>query len=84
MSECRLIGLKDNKLYYKCKKFNDKSYKSINGLNKKFPNTYQFCNEDVSKFVFLLRKGVYPYKYRDSWENLMKHHYQIQKLFTVN
>ena len=60
MSECRLIGLENNELYYKCKECNDESYKSINGLNKKFPNTYRFCNEDVNKFILLLRKGVYP------------------------
>ena len=60
MSECRLIGLENNELYYKCKECNDESYKSMNGLNKKFPNTYRFCNEDVNKFILLLRKGVYP------------------------
>ena len=68
MSECRLIGLKNNELYYKCKDGNNESYKSINGLNKKFPNTYQFCNEDVNKFVLLLRKVVYPFEYMDSWK----------------
>ena len=50
MSECRLINLKNNELYCKCKNCNDKSYKSINGLNKKFPNTYRFYNEDVNNF----------------------------------
>ena len=45
---------------YKCKECNDKSYKSINGIIKNFPNTYRFCNEDVNKFVLLLRKSVYP------------------------
>ena len=26
------------------------------------------CDEDVNKFLFLLRKGVYPCEYMDSWE----------------
>ena len=29
---------------------------------------YQFCNGDINKFVFLLRKGVYRYEQMDSWE----------------
>ena len=68
MLECRLIGLKNNELHYECKGFNDESYKSINGLIKKFPNTYQFCKDDLKNIVLLLRKGVYPYEYMDIWE----------------
>ena len=41
-------------IYYK-KKFN-------NDLIKKFENTYSFCNNDLNKFVLLLREGVYPYE----------------------
>ena len=60
-SECEFIGLKDNRLNYKCKECNETSAKSINNLIKKFPRTCKFCNGNLNKFVLLLRKGVYPY-----------------------
>ena len=41
---------------------------AINGLIKKFPNIYQFCNGGINKFVSFVRKGIYPYEYMDSWE----------------
>ena len=57
-SECEFKGLKNNKLFYKeCRKT---QLKPINGLIEKFPNTHKFCNYDINKFIFLLRKGVYP------------------------
>ena len=37
-------------------------------LIEKFSNTYQLCNKDHNKFPLLLRKGVYPYEYMDSWK----------------
>ena len=34
----------------------------------KLKNTFKFCNSDINKTIFLLRKGVYPYKYMDDWK----------------
>ena len=65
-SELEFKGFKNNNFLAIAKSV-EKITKSINGLIKKFPNTYKFCNNDINKFILLLRKGGYPYEYMDSW-----------------
>ena len=63
-------------IYYK-KKFNK-------DLIKNFENTYSFCNNDLNKFILLLRKGVYPYEYMDSWERFNETSLPSKKQFYSN
>ena len=53
-------------------------------LIKKFPNTYQLCNKDLNKFSLLLRKGVYPYEYMDSWDKFNEESLSDKESFYSN
>ena len=74
------IKTKNEKLILECYNCKQRYRKKFNKeLIKRFASTYEFCNNDLNKFVLLLRKGVYPYEYM----NLVKYHYQAKKIFIV-
>ena len=77
------VGLKNNRLIYRCKECKEEWKRPINELIEKFPSIYQFYNRNLNKFVMLLRKGVYPYEYMDSWEKFDVTVLPPKKLFIV-
>ena len=38
--------------------------------NVLYYNTCQLCDNDINKFNLLLRKGIYPYEYINSWKKI--------------
>ena len=73
---------KDDKLIFRCfacKKNYQKDFDK--NLMNRFENTYRFCNEDINNFILLLRKGVYPYEYMDSWERFNETSLLDKKVF---
>ena len=73
-------SVKDNLIKHKCLSCNKNySNKLDEKLEKRFKNTFKFSNNDISKFILLLRKGVYPDEYMEEKTLIMKHHYLKKK-----
>ena len=79
-SECCFVGLKNNKLIYKCK---EEWKRPLNKSIENFPSIYQSCNGNLNKFAMFLRKGVYPYEHIDSWEKFNETALPSKKIFIV-
>ena len=48
---------------------------------EKSHNTYQLCNKDLNKFALLVRKGIDPYEYMDSWKRLKEESLPVKESF---
>ena len=59
----------NEELIFKCIDCEKEYEKEFNKeLLERFANTYKFCDNDLNKFIMLLRKGVYPCEYIDEWD----------------
>ena len=58
--ECEFNGVKNDELFYDCKKCRTEQLRRMNELIKKFSNTYELSNGEI-KFILMLRKGVKRY-----------------------
>ena len=72
-------------LLFKCIDCEKEYEKEINKeLVERFANTYKFCNNDINKFIMLLRKGVYPYEYMDGLDKFNEKIIPSKELFYSN
>ena len=79
---------KDEKLIFRCFSCKKNYEKDFNkDLIQRLANIYEFCNEgneDLNKFILLLRKGAYPYEYMDSCQKCDETSLPNKKVFYSN
>ena len=61
--------MKVSKIKHKCLSGNKDYSNKLDGKSKKkFKNIFKISNNDINKFILLLRKFVYPYEYVNDQE----------------
>ena len=74
-SECKYIGFKNNRLEYKCKECNNESAKSVKGLIRKFPITYNFLMAILVNLYYYYERGYIPMNTWIAGRDLIKHYH---------
>ena len=78
------VRVMNETLLFKCIDCDKEYDKELNNeLIGRFANTYKFCDNDLDKFIMLLREGVYPYEYIDEWDKFNEKYYQVKNHFIV-
>ena len=63
--------MNDNLVKYKCLSFyKDYSNKLDEKLKNRFKNTFKCSDNDINKFILLLRKSVYSHEYMNEEEKV--------------
>ena len=68
--------------WFSCNEFYSKRLNEK--LKGKFKNTFKFSNNDINKFILLLRKVFYPCEYMDDWKKLNETKWHEKEVFYIN
>ena len=74
-----------NLIKYDCLSCNKENSNKLNEeLKKKFKNTFKFTKNDINRFILLLGKGVYSYRYMEDWEKINETTLPEKEIFYSN